>query len=144
MVAGGAIAGYIAGTKLLAIIKQFIYSKGLLYRIPSVLRWFLGLGTDIGLANSLYQTCQSHIFTAKHNWDSIIRMGYSKRQIFDTIFSKIQQYISIASNGSNEIRTYLWGKQVTIRFFFNDGVLRNIDSFIGWSGRVVGKYIKGY
>ncbi len=60
------------------------------------------------------------------------------------LFSKIQQLITYASNGSNEIRTYLWGRQVTIRFYFKDGIINSVDAFIGWSSRIIGKYIKGY
>ena len=71
-----------------------------------------------------------------------MNLGTSKRQIFDKIFSVIQQYISKAQNGSNQIYTKINGYKVTIRFNYVDGHFRSINAFIGWASRVIGILLK--
>lgn len=142
VVVGGAVLGYVAGTKLLNIITKFIYNKGIAYRLPKIVQWFLGISSGGQLANDLYQKYASHIFSSDHIKNGIRKLGSTDRQIFDRIFKIIQSCISQAQNGSNQIHTYINGFKVTIRFYFKDGTIQSIDAFIGWATRIVGKLIK--
>ena len=141
-VAGGCVLGYVAGTKLLNIITKFIYNKGLAYKLPAIVRWFLGIPAGSQLANDLYQRYASHIFSSDHIRSGILKIGSSQRQIFDRIFSIIQSCIPHAQNGSNQIHTIINGYKVTIRFFFKDGNLTSINAFMGWAVRIVGKLFR--
>lgn len=142
VVVGGAILGYVAGTKLLSIITKFVYNKGIAYSLPRVVQWFLGISSGGQLANELYQRYASHIFSYDHIRNGIRKLGSTDRQIFDRIFKVIQSCISQAQNGSNQIYTYINGYKVTIRFFFKDGSIKSIDAMMGWASRIIGKLMK--
>ncbi len=142
VVAGGSVLGYIAGTKLLNIITKFIYNKGIAYKLPSIVRWFLGIPAGNQLANQLYERYAQHIFSQDHIKSGILKIGSSQRQIFDRIFKIIQSCMSKAQNGSNQIHTIINGYRVTIRFYFKDGTIKSIDAFMGWASRVIGKLIR--
>ena len=62
VVAGGSILGYIAGTKLLNLITKLVYSKGIEYKLPSIVRWFLGIPTESQFMDTMYIKYYKHIF----------------------------------------------------------------------------------
>ena len=142
VVAGGSILGYIAGTKLLNLITKLVYSKGIEYKLPSIVRWFLGIPTESQFMDTMYVKYYKHIFSRKHIDEGLLKIGTSKRQIFDRIFCIVQSCVPYAQNGSNEIHTIINGYRVTIRFYIYDGDISSINAFMGWASKILGKLIR--
>ena len=144
VVAGGAILGYMTGTVFLKLATKFLLTNpAVAARIPKILLWFLGMGGASGqIANELYTKYAVHIFSRQHIADGIMKLGSSKREIFNKIFNIMSSKIRSAANGSNQIHTKINGIKVTIKFNFVDGKIRSIDAFLGWASRVVGKLLK--
>lgn len=101
------------------------------------------MGSSSGsIANQLYAKYAAHIFSKDHISKGILKLGSSRRDIFNKIFRVMSSKIAQARNGSNEIRAVIKGYKVTIRFYFKDGTIRSVDAFIGWGSRVLGKLLK--
>ena len=141
---GGAVIFWFAGTALLKVATRFLLSNPkVAARMPRYLLWFLGMGSSSGsIANQLYAKYAAHIFSKDHISKGILKLGSSRRDIFNKIFRVMSSKIAQARNGSNEIRAVIKGYKVTIRFYFKDGTIRSVDAFIGWGSRVLGKLLK--
>ena len=141
---GGAVIFWFAGTALLKVDTRFLLSNPkVAARMPRYLLWFLGMGSSSGsIANQLYAKYAAHIFSKDHISKGILKLGSSRRDIFNKIFRVMSSKIAQARNGSNEIRAVIKGYKVTIRFYFKDGTIRSVDAFIGWGSRVLGKLLK--
>ena len=141
---GGAVIFWFAGTALLKVATRFLLSNSkVAARMPRYLLWFLGMGSSSGsIANQLYAKYAAHIFSKDHISKGILKLGSSRRDIFNKIFRVMSSKIAQARNGSNEIRAVIKGYKVTIRFYFKDGTIRSVDAFIGWGSRVLGKLLK--
>ena len=104
--------------------------------------WLLGINKTTSEFTELFDRYATHIFSKAHIRDGIMKLGYSKRNIFDKGINIIQGKMVQAVNGSNEVRTTINGIKVTIRFYLSDGKIRSMDMFVGWSSRVIGKLLK--
>ena len=72
--------------------------------MPRILLWFLGMGGTSGqIANDMFSKYARHIFSNDHIRNGIMKLGTSKRDIFNKIFNIISSKISKADNGSNQI-----------------------------------------
>ena len=70
-----------------------------------------------------------------------MRLGSSKKAIFNKSIDIIKKARRVKV-GSNEIRTYINGQKVTIRFYvLPNGVVKNVNMFRGHSGRAIGNLI---
>ncbi|MFT1867147.1 hypothetical protein, partial [Vibrio cholerae] len=77
----------------------------------------------------------------KHINGGIMRLGSSQKAIFNKSIDIIKKARRVKV-GSNEIRTYINGHKVTIRFYvLPNGVVKNVNMFRGHSGRAVGNLI---
>ena len=136
VIIGGAVAGYVAGTKLLSICKSFLLSRPeILNKLPVVARWFLGLGGYNQVANDLYEKYASHIFSKEHIKDGIMKIGSSQRDIFDKLFKVASNCTSKFANGDNLIITKIKGYTVSIKLYFRDGMISSFNAYIGKSDR---------
>ena len=140
---GGAVIGWFAGTALLKAVTNFIYTHpNIMKRMPRFVLWLLGINKTTSEFTELFDRYATHIFSKAHIRDGIMKLGYSKRNIFDKGINIIQGKMVQAVNGSNEVRTTINGIKVTIRFYLSDGKIRSMDMFVGWSSRVIGKLLK--
>jgi hypothetical protein len=111
-------------------------------RMPRFVLWLLGINKTTSEFTELFDRYATHIFSKAHIRDGIMKLGYSKRNIFDKGINIIQGKMVQAVNGSNEVRTTINGIKVTIRFYLSDGKIRSMDMLVGWSSRVIGKLLK--
>lgn len=111
-------------------------------RMPRFVLWLLGINKTTSEFTELFDRYATQIFSKAHIRDGIMKLGYSKRNIFDKGINIIQGKMVQAVNGSNEVRTTINGIKVTIRFYLSDGKIRSMDMFVGWSSRVIGKLLK--
>ena len=140
---GGAVIGWFAGTALLKAVTTFIYTHpNIMKRMPRFVLWLLGINKTTSEFTELFDRYATHIFSKAHIRDGIMKLGYSKRNIFDKGINIIQGKMVQAVNGSNEVRTTINGIKVTIRFYLSDGKIRSMDMLVGWSSRVIGKLLK--
>ena len=140
---GGAVIGWFAGTALLKAVTNFIYTHpNIMKRMPRFVLWLLGINKTTTEFTEVFDRYATHIFSKAHIRDGIMKLGYSKRNIFDKGINIIQGKMVQAVNGSNEVRTTINGIKVTIRFYLSDGKIRSMDMFVGWSSRVIGKLLK--
>lgn len=70
-----------------------------------------------------------------------MELGKTEKEIVDKFFDIAKSTSSQWVEGSNEIRTIINGKEVTIRIFVKKGQLFNMDGFVGYSERVIGNLI---
>ena len=149
VVAGGAILGQVAGKALLGYLKSYLAANAsVLAKMPgpiqSFIYWFLGMGGTkaANMMTELFNACKNHIFSKQHIADGIRKLGGTDRQIFDKIMKVINSKTSQMVTGSNQIHTTINGHKVTIRFWVQNGVIKNIDAFIGHATRIIGKLLK--
>ncbi|NLJ15779.1 MAG: hypothetical protein GX346_01440 [Clostridiales bacterium] len=149
VVAGGAILGWIAGTALLGYLKGYLAANtAVLTRFPLPIQkfvmWFLGIGGNkvASYLTELYNRYASHIFSSQHIKDGIMRLGGTKRQIFDKIMNVVTLKMPQAATGSNQIHTTINGIKVTIRFFVKDGTIQSVNAFVGWTERIIGNLLR--
>ena len=89
----------------------------------------------------LWETEQQkkHIFSGNHETDGILSFGANKREIFD----KLIEIIKRADNSvglketSNDIRTLINGKPITVRVFIRNGEVKSINCFPNQSNRLI-------
>ncbi|MBE5925966.1 MAG: RHS repeat-associated core domain-containing protein [Lachnospiraceae bacterium] len=84
----------------------------------------------------------NHVFSKEHMKDGIMRLGKSKEKILNKFFEIALATSKQWREGSNEIRTFIKGIRVTVRIYVSNGKMINLDGFVGYSGRVVGKLIR--
>ncbi len=143
VVVGGAVIGWFAGTAIVKVATKFLLANPtVMAKLPGPVLWLLGLSNGGQLANELFQRYANHIFSSEHIKNGILKLGSSKRHIFDKIYSIIQSSMSKSVNGSNQIHTIINGHKVTIRFYLKDGVIKSMDAFTGWASRIIGNLIK--
>ena len=122
---------------------NFIYTHpNIMKRMSRFVLWLLGINKTTSEFTELFDRYATQIFSKAHIRDGIMKLGYSKRNIFDKGINIIQGKMVQAVNGSNEVRTTINGIKVTIRFYLSDGKIRSMDMFVGWSSRVIGKLLK--
>lgn len=82
-----------------------------------------------------------HVFSLKHIEDGIMNLGTNESEIINKFFSIAKATSGQWVEGSNEIRTMINGIKVTIRFYVKNGEIINLDGFVGYSKRIIGKLI---
>ena len=82
-----------------------------------------------------------HVFSKDHVKNGIMNLGKSKSEILDKFFDVAKSTSDKWIEGSNEIRTISNGSNTTIRFYVENGVIINLDGFVGFSSKVIGTLI---
>ena len=82
-----------------------------------------------------------HVFSKDHVKNGIMNLGKSKSEILDKFFDVAKSTSDKWVEGSNEIRTIINGSNTTIRFYVENGVIINLDGFVGFSSKVIGTLI---
>ncbi|WP_412177698.1 polymorphic toxin type 35 domain-containing protein [Paenibacillus polymyxa] len=92
----------------------------------------------------MFKRYESHVFSADHIKDGIMKLGKDRQLIFSSITEKIGSVDSSKfKQGSNQMHTKINGYDVTIRFYVNEnGTVINVNTFMGTADRVIGNLIK--
>lgn len=78
-----------------------------------------------------------HVFSYDHKKNGILDLGHSEAEIINKFINIIEAVSNKLIEGSNNIRTIINGKEVTITLFVRDGEVVNLDGFVGYSERNV-------
>ena len=92
-------------------------------------------------SNKLWKVSSRHIFSKDHIRNGIMRLGGSKKTIFNKIYKVVNSNLSNAVNGSNQIYTTINGVKTTIRFYVSNGEVQSINAMTGWAARIIGKLL---
>lgn len=100
--------------------------------------------TKISFQTDLFKRYESHVFSADHIKDGIMKLGKDRKSIFSSITGKIASVNpSKLQKGSNQMHTKINGHNVTIRFFVNEnGTVINVNAFMGTADRIIGNLVK--
>ncbi|MCY9771146.1 polymorphic toxin type 35 domain-containing protein, partial [Paenibacillus alvei] len=106
--------------------------------------WVHNCFIKIGFQTNLFKNSESHMFSANHIKDGIMKLGSNRQSIFNSVTGKIGSVDpSKLQKGSNQMHTKINGHDVTIRFYVDgNGTVINVNTFMGTAERVIGNLVK--
>jgi len=87
--------------------------------------------------DALWNKYERHIFSRDHIKEGIMNLGESRTDIYNKFVDVVKSEIGNFQSGTTQIRTYINGYQAEIKININEGVIRSIDGYVGWSSRVI-------
>ncbi|WP_306294942.1 polymorphic toxin-type HINT domain-containing protein [Paenibacillus kribbensis] len=114
------------------------------YFVSNLGIWVHNCFTNISFQTNLFKNAETHMFSANHVKDGIMKLGSDRQSIFNSITRKIGSVDPAKlQKGSNQMHTNINGRDVTVRFYVNEnGTVINVNAFMGTADRVIGNLVK--